>query len=132
MKVGKLLRIRNENTVFLQLRMDSRVKHSLFSSKMDGEEFELHNLLNEIDNENNLINIQIMEGMIYNNVPIRRKYHVRKRLNPMEDYDDDEFKRRYRFTKNQVQELYNLVDGQNTLEPTVSINSIQLSKLFSM
>lgn len=48
-----------------------------------------------------------------------RKYNVQNRIDPFEIYDDAEFTRRYRMSKEQVQSLYEMIDGQNTLEPQV-------------
>lgn len=90
------------------------------------EDMELYNLLNEINNMNNLVNLQNLHNLqmidMLANEHIRqwRKYRIRKRLNPMEDYDDSEFKKRFRFSKVEVEQMYNLIDGQNTLEPLVS------------
>lgn len=85
------------------------------------EDFELYNLLNQIDNINNFRNIRIVEMLEHNNVQIPRKYRIKKRVNPIQDYDENEFKHRFRFSKNEVKYLYDLIDGQSTLEPIVNI-----------
>lgn len=48
-----------------------------------------------------------------------RKYKVQSRIDPFEIYDDLEFQQRYRLSKQLVWTLYELIDGQNTLEPQV-------------
>lgn len=50
----------------------------------------------------------------------KRKYKVQNRIDPFEIYDDLEFKQRYRLSKQLVWRLYELIDGQNTLEPQVA------------
>lgn len=50
---------------------------------------------------------------------IKRKYKVLPRINPFQRFDDDEFKRRYRLSKEQVNHLFELIDDGNTLEPMV-------------
>lgn len=89
---------------------------------MGDEYFDFYRLLNEIDNENNLVNLQLIEAMDRNFFRIPRKYHIRKRLNPMSDYDNEEFKQRFRLSKVEAYQLYDLIDGSNTLEPAVSIH----------
>lgn len=86
------------------------------------EDIELNNLLNQINNENNLnnlFNIRIIGEVLNENIHLRRVYHIKERLNPFDKYDEHEFRRRFRFTKNEVQQLYNLIDGDNSLEPQV-------------
>lgn len=86
------------------------------------EDIDLNNLLNQINNENNSnnsFNIRLIEEVLNENIHLRREYHIKERLNPFEKYDENEFRRRFRFTKNEVQQLYNSIDGDNTLEPQV-------------
>lgn len=89
----------------------------------DLELFNLYNQINDQINADNLLNIQIIEQMICQNTPRRKTYRVKRRLNPFEDLDEDEFKRRFRFTKNEVHMLYDLLDGANTLEPEVNFSA---------
>lgn len=85
---------------------------------MDEEDFELNNLINNINNENNLLNIQFMAVLRRGN-NFRRRNRVQRRINPMVECNRREFKRRFRFHKNEVEHLYNLIDGRNTLEAMV-------------
>lgn len=84
---------------------------------MKAEDFELDNLLNQLQNANNLINIQSIS--ILKNIEGRKKRIKRKRINPMVDYGRREFKRKFRFSKTEVKHIYDLLDGKNTLEPIV-------------
>lgn len=68
---------------------------------------------------NNYIQNRVLLDNLILNAEIRRKYTVRNRIDPFQEYDDDEFKRRYRLSKEQVNNLYELIDGRNTLEPMV-------------
>lgn len=85
---------------------------------MDEEDFELNNLINNINNESNSLNIQVL-AILRHGDAFRRRNQVRRRINPMVEYSRREFKRRFRFYKDEVEQLYNLIDGQNTLEPSV-------------
>lgn len=90
-------------------------------------DLELFNLYNQINDQiivDNFLIIQIIEQMIHQNIPRRKIYRIKKRLNPFEALDEDEFKRRFRFTKNEVHMLYDLLDGANTLEPEVNCPTI--------
>lgn len=49
----------------------------------------------------------------------KRKYNVKPRTDPFEIYDEPEFKRRYRFSKEFVKEVYVMIDGPNHLDPLV-------------
>lgn len=71
------------------------------------------------DNVNNLNNINMIHFVEEVENP-KRKYKVQKRIDPFEIYDEDEFKARYRLSKELVWKLYNLIDGPITLEPQVS------------
>lgn len=64
----------------------------------------------------NLIENQLAFEMIDAIVP-KRKYTVHDKLNPFKEYDERQFASRYRLTKDQVQNLYESLDGQRTLEP---------------
>lgn len=86
------------------------------------EDGEFNHMMQQINNENilnNLLNIQQIEQVIDDRIHLRRVYRIRKRLNPFEEYDEGDFRRRFRFTKNEVHELYGLINGDNTLEPQV-------------
>lgn len=79
---------------------------------------ELIDFLNNINNQNNNFNLQYLE-LLELRRNHRRKYTVRKRFNPMLEYDDAEFLRRFRFPKAEVQEIYDSINGAATLEPMV-------------
>lgn len=68
---------------------------------------------------NNFFQNQVLLDNLILNAEIKKKYTIRNRIDPFEEYDDDEFRRRYRLSKEQVNNLYELIDGQNTLEPMV-------------
>lgn len=86
------------------------------------EFFDFINLLNNTNNNENLIYLQNLNNLNLNeNQRNRRKYKVRNRIDPMVQYDEEEFERRFRFKKSEVNILYNLLDGRNTLEPLVSV-----------
>lgn len=87
---------------------------------MDDEDFGLNNLWGYFDNLNNLSNWKLLNSL-KRGVKHRKKYRVRERINPMIDYDRDEFKQRFRFYKDEVEYIYNLIDGSNTLHPAVRI-----------
>lgn len=90
---------------------------------MGDADFELYFLLNQIDNQNNLnnlLNIQHIEQIQNGNIRLRRSYRIRNRIDPFTEYNEKEFKCRFRFTKHEVHQIYNLIDGDNTLEPKVS------------
>lgn len=83
--------------------------------KMDENDIELFDLLNDLNNFNDQANL------FYRDCLNRqfRKYNVRKRFDPFVEYTNIEFKRRFRFCKNQVRYIYDLIDGADTLEPMV-------------
>lgn len=87
------------------------------------EFFDLMNLLNNENYNNYFLYLELVNNNLNlnENQNICRKYHVRERRNPMDEYDDSEFKRRFRFTKREVKTLYDLLDGQTTLEPKVIV-----------
>lgn len=78
---------------------------------------------NICDDYNNILNEQMIQNFDFLEEfrNVKRKYTVLLRINPFHRFDDDEFKRRYRFSKEQVNRLYELIDGENTLEPMVRI-----------
>lgn len=93
---------------------------------MDDEDLEVLNLLNVMNNQNNvenLLNFHIIEQIMPENIHLRKTYRIKKRIHPFEDLDDNEFKRRFRFSKNEVHTLYDLIDGANTLEPKVNFST---------
>lgn len=55
----------------------------------------------------------------------RKPYTVKPRLDPMQEYSDDEFRRRFRLTKRSVIYLHSLIGHH--LEPTASRNGFTLS-----
>lgn len=79
------------------------------------DELDVMENLNQFDIDNNILNVfpQI------NPIRIIRKYTVRRRIDPFEEYDELDFKRRYRLSKGQARRLFDLIDGINTLEPMV-------------
>lgn len=85
---------------------------------------ELINLLNTFDNLNNFLNLRFLnyfkwrEGVIRRR-KIRREYRIRRRINPLTEYNNLHFKKRFRFSKEEVKYIYELVDGQETLQPMV-------------
>lgn len=80
--------------------------------------------LNNVFNQNNFSNLKILRylrrrrGVVYRR---RRQYRIRRRIDPMIEYNRREFKRRFRFSKEEVRYLFNLIDGPNTLQPMVCI-----------
>lgn len=89
---------------------------------MQEQDLEFLDQLNQFDNENNLLNLQFL------NLSNRRKreYRIRRRRNPMTQYNDRHFKNRFRFSKNEVKYIYRLIDGSNTLHPKAS-NCVEYS-----
>lgn len=55
----------------------------------------------------------------------KKKYTVRQRVNPLEVYDEEEFRRRFRLTKAGVRYLYTLIGAQ--LEPIISRENFTIS-----
>lgn len=88
--------------------------------EMDDYEMNIMNYLNQVTFENYIQNHRLLEmlNLIGNE---KRKYKVQTRIYPFEIYDDNKFGERYRMSKNQVMELFHLIDGVNTLEPMVII-----------
>lgn len=74
----------------------------------------------DISNQTNFVNnIQNIEtfNAIHDVLERKRKYTVRPRIDVYTYYDEDEFKRRYRMSKELSGMLYNLIDGPNSLDP---------------
>lgn len=84
----------------------------------DFEDNEFNNLMNNINNENNINIINYLNDAAQ--IPLKRKYHVRERRNPFDEYDEVEFLRRFRFSKAEVTQVYDLIDGRRNLEPLVN------------
>lgn len=85
----------------------------------DDEEQIIMDDLNDMAVDNYFQNQVLLDNLILN-AEIKRKYTVRKRIDPFQVYDENEFQRRYRLSKAQVNNLYELIDGRNTLEPMVN------------
>lgn len=85
---------------------------------MDDHDFDLYEIIDNINNQNNLLILQYFRATVERR---KRKYVVRKRLDPFLDFDDQEFERRFRFSKNQVENLFNLINGRETLDPLVEM-----------
>lgn len=106
------------NNIFnQQVFLCSRLFTNLLSSiEMDllNEEFDVMDNINQLNIDNYIINdfLPINRGM-------KRKYTVRRRIDPFEEYDEPDFRRRYRLSKEQTRRLFQLIDGNNTLEPMV-------------
>lgn len=84
---------------------------------------DLVDLLNGINNQNNATNQILLENFEYlhRNLYGNRKHTVFPRINPFDRYDNIDFRRRYRLSKELANQLYELLDGENTLEPLVCI-----------
>lgn len=90
---------------------------------MDNDDIDVYEFLDLMNIEINFQNqeyLQFLNDNINNN---RRKYHVRQRIdpNPIEEFDNEEFTRRFRFSKDEVKLIYDLLNGKETLEPMVFI-----------
>lgn len=73
--------------------------------------------INEFNHQNNINNANLLQLLNLNRP--KRKYTVRERIDPFTMYDDEEFRARFRMTKAMVRNLYELIDGPQTLEPMV-------------
>lgn len=80
------------------------------------EEFEFFDLINQLENENNLLHFELLD---FFNSNIKKRQNVKKRINPFVDYFDHDFKQRFRFSKDEVNQLYNSINGPQYLEPMV-------------
>lgn len=81
---------------------------------------------NNIMNENMLLNIEQFEAIHGDNENENRnrKYIVYPRIDPFVRYNDNDFMDRYRLTKEQVNDLFDLLDGRTTLDPQVKYTRI--------
>lgn len=70
-----------------------------------------------VTNIENVTRAVDLVNLVHNNIP--RKYKVQERIDPFIKYDDVEFERRYRMNKALAWNLYELINGANTLEPKV-------------
>lgn len=70
--------------------------------------------------ENDILQAQVdaIEEQVYNLTHTRNEYTVRQRLDAMNVYTDEEFRRRFRLTKAAVSFLYNLIGAE--LEPLLA------------
>lgn len=82
-----------------------------------------HNILNLVNTQNNFMNVQLSR-IINGRKKFRRKYRVRRRIDPMREFDEKEFNYRFRFSKREVRQIYNLIDGPTTLDPMVRTSCI--------
>lgn len=81
----------------------------------------LNNLLNYFNNTNNSMNFQLLNKLNRGgNCRRKREYNIKKRVDPMAEYSRRDFKKRFRFYKDEVEYLYHLIDGPNTLDPIVN------------
>lgn len=71
--------------------------------------------INQVNVDDYLQNVNLVELL----GDEKRKYSVKQRIDPFEIYDEPEFARRYRFSKEFVHELFAMIDGPNNLEPFV-------------
>lgn len=83
------------------------------------EDQEIFDEINEFNHQNNVNNANLFQLLELIDQP-RRKYTIRRRVDPFEMYDERDFRARYRMTKAMVRVLYDLIDGPHTLEPMVS------------
>lgn len=86
---------------------------------MNEEDLELTNFLNQMDNSNNLLNLQLL-SLLKRDFDYRHEYRLRRRIDYMNDFNRRDFKKRFRFYKDEVEYIYHLIDGENTLQPMVS------------
>lgn len=75
---------------------------------------------NSITIENDFRNIALLDQVdqVSN---LKRKYTTQQRIDPFEIYDEDEFESRYRMTKAQVWNLFDMIDGPALLSPQLPI-----------
>lgn len=86
----------------------------------------MENLLN-IENERLQAEIDRLEDEIQTIQSARKPYTIRARPDPMLIYSDNEFRRRFRLTKDAVRYLYNLIGAE--LEPIVERPGFTISGL---
>lgn len=80
-----------------------------------------------INFEYNLLEIEIqnLENEIHRLT--RKPYKIRNRANPIQTYSENEFRRRFRLSKDSVRYLYSLIGAE--LEPIVSRENFTISGL---
>lgn len=78
---------------------------------------EFFNRLNDQNNANMIQNIQFLQEL--RNLRMSRKYKVFPRIDPFLRFDDEEFKRRYRMSQQLFNQLFEMLDGEVTLNPLV-------------
>lgn len=81
------------------------------------ENIDYFNRLNDQNNAIMIQNIQYLRQL--RNIEMTRKYKVFPRIDPFSRYDDIEFLRRYRMSKRLFDQLFDMLDGVNTLNPLV-------------
>lgn len=81
--------------------------------------FQLFNEQNNIINENVFQNFDLLERMNNNYENRNRKYTIFPRINAFIRFVDEDFRRRFRMSKEQVNVLFDLLDGRTTLDPQV-------------
>lgn len=92
---------------------------------------EINNMFQMFDNQNNIMNenmfhnFELFEAMPNNNENRNRKYTVYPRIDPFIRYNDNDFRERYRLTKEQVNDLFDLLDGRTTLDPQVKCSKLE-------
>lgn len=77
--------------------------------------------------QNDILQAQVddLEAQINSITNARKDYTIQVRLNPMEKYNEEEFRRRFRLTKTTVQSLYNLIGAE--LEPVLTRERFTIS-----
>lgn len=81
------------------------------------ETIDLFNRFNDLNNANIIRHMQSLREL--GNLRRNRKYKIFPRIDPFSRYDDNEFRSRYRMTKQVFNQLFEMLDGQNTLNPLV-------------
>lgn len=79
--------------------------------------FQLFNEQNNMVNQFMLQNFDFLENI--NDENTTRKYTVFPRVDPFIRYNDNDFRNRFRMSKECVHQLFNLLDGRITLDPQV-------------
>lgn len=79
---------------------------------------EINNMF-QLFNENVFQNFELLDRMNNNYENINRKYTIYPRINPFIRFGDDDFRKRFRMSKEQVNVLFDLLDGRTTLDPQV-------------
>lgn len=91
---------------------------------------QLLDMLNSMNNFNNRSNILYLNAI--RNATVSRKYHVRRRIDPFEEFDDQEFERRFRISKTGVKEIYDQINGNETLEPKFDRSPFTISGMVKL